>query len=271
MNPSSILLVGCGKMGGSLLTRWQRTHPADIRRFRIIDPHIARANTEFVSWFKSIDELPAAYVPSVVVFAVKPQELGALLPAFHERFVGRQLLYLSIAAGKTLKFYRANLGDQAHVVRAMPNTPALVGEGMTVLCSSANVPASGKDVATKIMQAVGHTVWIEDESQMDAVTALSGSGPAYVFLFLECLTKAGIASGLSEDTARQLAIATMAGSTSLANQSSDSFETLRKNVTSPGGTTEAALQVLMNDNLLEDLIKDAVLRAHKRSKELSEQ
>src|SRR6185369_12765874 len=115
------------------------------------------------------------------------------------------------------------------------------------------------------------TVWIEDESQMDAVTALSGSGPAYVFLFLECLTKAGISSGLSPETARQLAVATVAGSTSLAAQSPDSFETLRKNVTSPGGTTEAALQVLMNDNLLEDLIKDAVLRAHKRSKELSEQ
>jgi len=257
-------------MGSSLLGRWQQTHPADIRRFRIIDPMKSHLGTDQVSWFKTIDELPEAYVPSVIVFAVKPQELGALLPAYKERFIEHKPLYISIAAGKTLKFYRAHLGEHSHVIRAMPNTPAQVGEGMTVLCSSPNVSASEKDIASKIMQAVGHIVWIEDESKMDAVTSLSGSGPAYVFLFLDCLTKAGIATGLSYETARQLAIATVAGSTELAAQGGESFEILRKNVTSPGGTTEAALSVLMTDNLLEDLIKDAVLKAHKRARELSE-
>lgn len=257
-------------MGSSLLARWLHVYPADIRRYRIVDPYLKRADTDSVSWFKSIDELPEAYDPSVVVFAVKPQELGAVLPLYKERFTGKNPLYISIAAGKTLKFYRAHLGEQAHVIRAMPNTPALVGEGMTVLCSSPGIPVTMKDVASKIMQAVGHTVWIDDESQMDAVTALSGSGPAYAFLFLECLTKAGIACGLSPENARYLAIATISGSCSLAGQSHESLETLRQNVTSPGGTTEAALSVLMKDNLLENLIKNAVLQANKRSKELSE-
>ncbi len=255
-------------MGSALLSRWQKKHPAGIHRFRVIEPMAHHANTEHVSWFASLDTLPKEFTPSVIVFATKPQELPVILPAYRERFAEKQPLYISIAAGKSLRFYLSHLGDRAHIIRAMPNTPALIGEAMTVLCASPAVPPSLKKIAIQIMEAVGHVVWIDDESQMDAVTAISGSGPAYVFLFLDSLTKAGVEMGLSEQTARHLAVATVSGSSSLAEQSSDSLEQLRKDVTSPGGTTEAALRVLMENNSFEELIKKAAIKAAERSKEL---
>ena len=267
-NQLSLLLIGCGKMGGALLSRWHEHPPAGISKFSVIDPN-APHHLSSVDYFADLASLPSDYRPDTIVFAVKPQSLEKILPDYAKRF-GNHPLYISIAAGKTLSFFSTHLGEHAHIVRAMPNTPATVGQGVTVLCASKIVSASLRSIATQIMQATGHVEWLEDELLMDAVTAVSGSGPAYVFLFLEALTKAGVAQGLPEKLARQLAIKTLSGSSALAQQSTESLETLRKNVTSPGGTTEAALSVLMKEDMLEKLIGDAVKKATQRSKELSE-
>ena len=254
-------------MGSALLARWLQYFPES--HFDVIELDHTQRNSAQVTWHKSLDALPQDYPQVFVVFAVKPQQLGDLLPAYGKRF-GNVPLYISVAAGKDLQFLASRLGERMQVVRAMPNTPALAGQGMSVLCASGTLPASARNVATQLMQAVGKVEWVSDESLMDAVTALSGSGPAYVFLFLECLVKAGMAAGLSENIARTLTLQTVSGSLALAEQSQDSFEQLRKNVTSPGGTTEAALAVLMKNNAMENIVKEAVLAAAKRSKKLSQ-
>jgi pyrroline-5-carboxylate reductase len=259
MTNQTILLVGCGKMGGALLMRWDKTHGGKIF---VVDPHAKEPCT-----LTSLAALPASTAVDVVVFAVKPQELTPLLAEYKARF-GAKPLYLSIAAGKTLAYFALHLGGDARVVRAMPNTPALIGRGVTALTASHNVSPQERKSAEALMAAAGKTVWV-DESQMDAVTALSGSGPAYVFLFLESLTKAGVAAGLSEDTAKALAVETVAGSAALAQQSGEELATLRQNVTSKGGTTEAALSILLGSGGLEPLVKEAVKAAAKRAVEMN--
>jgi len=266
---NSLLLVGCGKMGGALLGGWeQRRAQLNLITIDVIEPDYPHAFAG-ISSYKHLDALPTNRLPAVIVFAVKPQQLADILPAYQKRFGEHRPLYISIAAGKSLAFFAGHLGENAHVVRAMPNTPALVGEGMTVLCAARTLPQSSRHVASQLMEAVGKVEWLEEESLMDAVTAISGSGPAYVFLFLDALTKAGIRAGLPEKLATKLALQTVAGSCALADApGADSFEQLRKNVTSPGGTTEAALQILMEDRALEQLVEEAVMAAKERSIEL---
>jgi len=267
MTPSSLLLVGCGKMGGALLERWQQS--TLIERFDVIEPQYAAPGSR-VTWHRNLESLPPDYVPDVVVFAVKPQHLDAVLPAYKIRFGNANPLYISIAAGKKLSFYASHLGERAHIVRAMPNTPAMVGEGMTVLCSAPTLPASAKKIALDLMSAVGKAEWLPNESLMDAVTAISGCGPAYVFLFLESMVKAGVAVGLPEDMAKILSCQTVLGSLKLAAQSGKTLEQLRIQVASPGGATEAALNILMQSNNLQSLLEKAVDSATARSKQLSE-
>lgn len=259
---AKIVLVGAGKMGGALHAAWLRAGVL-ASNIAVVEPmgfFAAGSNA-----FKSLDEVTLA--PDCVVLAVKPQSMDALLPALATKF-GTKPLYLSIAAGRTLSYFKKHLGDAA-VVRAMPNTPAVIGKGISALCANAKVKENNKTLADALLLAAGQTVWLEDESQMDAVTAVSGSGPAYVFLFTEALIAAGIAQGLPEETAKKLALYTVRGSAKLAIKSSDPLDRLRKNVTSPGGTTEAALKVLMKDDALKALIHDAVAQAVKRSKELA--
>lgn len=264
---TSLLLVGCGKMGSALLNGWlQHRDALHLSRIDIIEPNAPHA-LPGVLHHKSLDELGANYEPSIIIFAVKPQQLGEILPAYKKRFENAHPLYISIAAGKDLAFFAQHLGDHAHVVRAMPNTPALIGMGMTVLCSASTLPQSQRHIATQLMQSVGRVEWL-DESQMDAVTALSGSGPAYLFYFIDALIRAGTSAGLSETIATTLAKQTILGSAALAEKSPESVEQLCKNVTSPGGTTEAALKILMQDHALEALIANAVHAAKKRSGEL---
>ena len=265
-NPS-LLLVGCGKMGSALLTRWQQERPAGISEFHVIEPtsaHVASGGKQYTS----LEHLPAEVKPSVIVFAVKPQSLAGILVEYKSRF-GVTPLYLSIAAGKDLAFFARHLGAGAQVIRAMPNTPAMIGHGMTALAGSDTLPESRRHVATQLMEAVGEVVWVEEE-QMHGVTALSGSGPAYVFLFLDALTQAGIESGLDEEDAKFLAMQTVWGSCALAASGNDSFEQLRKNVTSPNGTTQAALDVLMKNDAFIRLVGEAMKAAAKRSVELSQ-
>ena len=250
-------------MGGALLAGWQFMP----MRFDVVEPHTPSTHAH-TSWHKDIASLPAGYHPDIIVLAVKPQQMDAVLAECKTHFTNQSPLYLSIAAGKNLSYYHAQLGEHAHVVRAMPNTPALIGKGMSVLTARSTLAAAHKHTATQLMETVGKVEWV-DESLMDAVTALSGSGPAYVFLFLDALTKAGVSAGLSEPLARTLALETVTGSCALAAHGHDSFEQLRKNVTSPGGTTEAALNLLMQEPGLVQLVQNAVSAAKKRSAELA--
>lgn len=245
-----------------MLTSWQKNPAHGISNFYVIDPNHSASD----SVFRELSALPENIKPEIIVFAAKPQQLADILPEYRKRF-GNSPLYISIAAGKAIGFFAEHLGIDARIIRAMPNTPALVGKAITALCASANVPDAQKTLATCLMEAFGKALWIE-ENKMDAVTAISGSGPAYVFLFLEALTKAGVNAGLEENIARELALEMAHGSLHLSAKSSETFEKLRKNVTSKGGTTEAALSVLMQQNGLEKLIDEAVQAATIRAKTL---
>jgi len=265
----SLLLVGAGKMGSALLGGWlaQGTAPSDVH---VVEPD-ARARTELtrkgVAAHADASGLPSGLAPATIVFAVKPQSMDSVAPAY-ARFAGTAL-FISIAAGKTVSYFETQLGAQAAIVRVMPNTPAAVGRGISVLVANAHTSAEQRGRAQALLAAVGETAWIEDESLMDAVTAVSGSGPAYVFLLVECMAAAGEAVGLDPALAMQLARATVMGSGELLRQSPDDAATLRKNVTSPGGTTEAALKVLMGRSGMEALLKRAIRAAAKRGRELA--
>ena len=263
---SVIVLVGCGKMGSALLAGWleRGVAAADVV---VVDPH-ARDLPDGVVRLASAALLPATLVPDVVVLAVKPQMMAEVLPAY-ARLAGRSL-FLSIAAGKPLSFFRRHLGAEAAIVRAMPNTPAAVRRGITVCYGDGAVGAEARARCQSLLEAVGEVAWIDDEAQMDAVTAVSGSGPAYVFLLAETLAAAGRAAGLPAALAERLARATVSGAGELLRLSSDEAAQLRVNVTSPGGTTAAALAVLMDaERGLAPLLAVAVAAATRRGKELA--
>jgi pyrroline-5-carboxylate reductase len=264
-----LLLIGCGKMGGALLAGWLERGLAAAGTF-VVEPFDA-AHGPFaakgVACHGDLNELDAAHEPAVVVFAVKPQQMAAMLPAYR-RFVRPGTVFLSIAAGRTIGFFEGHLGREAAIVRAMPNTPAAIGRGISVLCANECVTAGQRETCSDLMQAAGMVAWVEDEGLLDPVTAVSGSGPAYVFLLAETLAEAGVAAGLPEDLAMRLARETVAGAGELLHRSTDAAATLRRNVTSPGGTTEAALEVLMAEDGLRALMTRAVAAANRRSKEL---
>lgn len=264
-----LLLIGAGKMGGALLEGWlkQGLDPATVF---IQDPALSDAMRAFAATYGIVandaPELPAP--PAVILIAVKPNVAERLLPEV-EPMVGDATVVLSIAAGRTLESLSRYLPDTVAVVRAMPNTPAAVGQGITVAIANARVTAEQKLECGVLLSAVGEVVWVEDEALLDPVTAVSGSGPAYVFLLAECLEEAGIAAGLPHDLAEQLARATVAGAGELLRRSDLEPAQLRKNVTSPKGTTAAALDVLMGQDELKDLFARAVAAAAMRSRELS--
>lgn len=247
-------------MGSALLKGWQ-AHDAGFA-VTVVDPVSAEAD------FSSLSECKGVF--DCVVLAVKPQILDATLHDL-SRFLNAQTLLLSIAAGKTIATLEAASDAALPVIRTMPNTPAAIGCGMTVLCANQCATDAHKSLAEQLLGAVGQTAWIDDEALMDAVTAVSGSGPAYVFALIEAMASAGVTAGLSPELAMTLARATVIGSGALAGATPDiDAATLRKNVTSPGGTTEAALKVLHEDGSgLTALMTRAVLAAQKRGKELA--
>jgi pyrroline-5-carboxylate reductase len=205
--------------------------------------------------------------PAVLLMAVKPQMMDAVFPPLG-KLAGPRTLVLSIAAGRKIEGFERHLAQGVAVVRAMPNTPAAIGRGMTVCVANAHVTAEQRALCDELLGAVGEVAWVDDEAQIDAVTAVSGSGPAYVFLLAECLAEAGVAAGLSEPLAKELARATISGAGELLRQSDLEAAVLRQNVTSPGGTTAAALGVLMGPDGLRELMTRAVAAAAKRSREL---
>ncbi|ESW61399.1 MAG: pyrroline-5-carboxylate reductase [Rhodobacter sp. CACIA14H1] len=255
-----LVLLGCGKMGSALLAGWlQAGVPA--ASVWVIEPNPS-------DWLKGAgvhlnEGVPPA--PAVALLAVKPQMMGAALPALQALGNGRTL-FVSIAAGTTIAAFEAALGDRTPIVRTMPNTPAMVNRGITALCRNAHVPDADMELAVALMAAVGETVILEGEHQIDAVTAVSGSGPAYVFHLIEAMAAAGEAEGLAPEVAMKLARATVSGAGELAHRSGESAAQLRVNVTSPGGTTAAALAVLMPE--LPGLMGRAVKAAADRGREL---
>ncbi len=257
-----LVLLGCGKMGSAMLRGWLAAElpPASVT---VLDPAAADWSGKGVA----VNAAAPAH-PAVVVLAVKPQMMETALPQV-AGLAGPDTLFLSIAAGLPLAWFEARLGAATPVVRAMPNTPAAVGRGVTALIAN-RAGAGALPLAEALCAAVGDTVRLEAESQMDAVTALSGGGPAYVFHLIEAMAAAGVAAGLPEDLATTLARTTVCGAGELAWRSEESAETLRVNVTSPGGTTAEALKVLMDpENGLPPLMARAVAAAAARSRDLA--
>jgi pyrroline-5-carboxylate reductase len=278
-----LVLVGAGKMGSALLKGWldcgldpeavvaiDPAPPEDSRRFLAeagIAPLAAPPLNVAAAGVAPIVPPPAGAAARVIVVAVKPQTIATVLPGLRP-LLGDDTLTVSIAAGTTLGKLAAGLGDTA-IVRAMPNTPAQVGRGITGLVANRRVDRRQHALAEELLTAVGEVVWVADEGMIDAVTAVSGSGPAYVFLLAECLAEAAVAVGLPRDVAERLARATVTGSAELLHQSELAPAKLRENVTSPHGTTAAALDVLMSAEGMAALIKSAVTAAKRRSEELA--
>lgn len=213
------------------------------------------------------DKVPAGFAPAAIALAIKPQQAAAVLPQF-ARFAG-STVFLSIMAGRTIRSLRAMLGPTASVVRAMPNTPAAIRAGTTVACAGPGVSGTERQLCETLLGSVGKVAWVADESLLDAVTALSGSGPAYVFLLAELLERAGVEQGLPADLARLLARRTISGAGALLDASPEDAAELRVAVTSPGGTTERALSILMEENAWPTAVSRAIAAATARSRELA--
>jgi len=261
----TLLLVGAGKMGGAMLNGWLGLGLAP-NKIAVLEPQLSPELTAFAQRGVSLN--PKAVRASVIVLAVKPQVAPQVLPGLSP-YVDRTTVVVSIMAGRTLGFLADRLGPTTAIVRGMPNTPAAIGRGITVAVPNSQVSTSQRDVVGRLLSATGAVEWVADEALMDAVTAVSGSGPAYVFLLAECLARAGAAAGLPPELATRLARATVAGSGELLHRSDLDAATLRENVTSPGGTTAAALNVLMAKSGLGPLMEKAVAAATKRSRELA--
>ncbi len=261
----NLLLVGCGKMGSALLQGWQRHHPA--LKIIMCDPHNPGAH------YHDLSDIHEQF--DLCVLAVKPDQIHDVAACAHARLNPHGVL-ISIAAGKTLKnlevLSHANSTEQSdmrRIVRVMPNTPAAIGHGMSVAVANEYVTDAQKEFIGTLFQSVGKFAWIEDETLMDAVTALSGSGPAYLFYFIEALAAAGESLGLDRTLSLTLARETIFGSAHLAAQASEDAAQLRKNVTSPNGTTAAALKVLMaEDTGLAPLLRQTLEAAHNRGREM---
>jgi len=268
--PGALLLVGCGKMGGALLRGWLKQGVA-AKSVYVVDlapKDLDDVQAAGVNILTSPDQLPVDLKPAIILLAVKPQFMDEAL-GHYKKYAGPNTTYLSIAAGKTVAYFKKMLGENALIVRSMPNTPAAVSRGMTVLCRDKQVPANILDLCGQLLTAVGEVAWIDDEQLLNQVTAVSGGGPAYVFLLIEALAEAGRVNGLPADLAMQLARSTVCGSGELAHQSSESATALRQAVMSPKGTTLEAVNVLMADDGIQPLMNRAIAAATRRSKELA--
>ncbi|MEM7300756.1 MAG: pyrroline-5-carboxylate reductase [Pseudomonadota bacterium] len=265
---STICLVGAGNMGGAMLLGWLN-HGVDPKRVSIVDPspppHILKKLTK--AGVTHHEAPPHDYLPDILFIAVKPQLMGAVLPGLAP-MMSSENVAISVAAGTTMATLSAHLGD-VRLVRAMPNTPAQIGQGMTVCVANDEVTDTQKSEISDLLGSIGDVDWVDHEQLIDAVTAVSGSGPAYVFYLGEVLIEAGEKVGLSRALAAKLAKQTIAGAGALMRGSDLEPSTLRENVTSPNGTTAAALEVLMADDGLAPVVEKAVSAAAERSRELA--
>ena len=261
-----IIIIGGGAMGGALASRW-RTAVVSAAGIHVVEPDEAqRAKIKAYGVHVHAGLADFNISRGIVVLAVKPQVFPAIVEDIKRTFTRPGITFVSIMAGVSLEELQKL---SPRVVRVMPNTPSLVGAGMAVACNP-KLERSARNTITKLFEAVGRVMWVEDESLMHAVTAISGSGPAYVFAFMEALERAGVMIGLSEELSHALVLQTVLGAAQLANHSDDAFAGLRKEVTSPAGTTEAALKVMLKDHQFIKLIAEGVKSAYLRSKELTE-
>lgn len=262
------VLVGAGKMGGAMLSAWM-AEGQDPAAIVVSDPAPPDEVMNLLAKheIRHVKRAPDALQPGLVMIAVKPQMMDAVLPDI-AKIVMPDTLVLSVAAGTPIRAFETAFGP-VPIARAMPNTPAMVKRGITAVYPNAAVKEGHRSAITQLLSAVGRVVWLSEEHQIDLVTGVSGSGPAYVFLLAECLAKAGEEAGLPVDLAETLAIATVCGAGELMHRSDSHPSTLRKNVTSPMGTTAAALDVLMAEDGLEPLMRRAVAAAVKRAGELA--
>lgn len=267
--PASLLLMGAGKMGAAMLQGWLKTGLPG-KSVTIIDPRPSDQVTALAAAHGcTVNPDTATIGPQdVLVIAVKPQMLDNAAGML-KQVAGSNTLIISVMAGKTIADMRSRLPQCERFIRAMPNTPAAVGRGITGMAASEAVSADERSVATRLLSGIGKVEWLRGEHEIDMVTAVSGSGPAYVFYLVECLAKAGEAAGLEPDLAMRLARATIEGAGELLHHDVAAASTLRENVTSPGGTTAAALAVLMADDGLAPLMRRAVDAAKRRAAELA--
>ena len=265
--PGSLLLVGAGKMGSAMLDGWL-ARGLNPKKIMVIEPQPGKAIKALTRRGLTLNPKGKVAPAGAIVIAIKPQSAPDAVPPLAP-YVGKTTLTLSIMAGRTLVFLQESLSAEAAIVRAMPNTPAAIGRGITVAVPNAKVSARQRKLASDLLAAIGAVEWVSDERLMDAVTAVSGSGPAYVFLLAETMTKAGIAAGLPPELAARLARETVAGSGELLHRSDLDAATLRQNVTSPGGTTAAALEVLMGPGGFDELLTKAIAAATRRGRELA--
>lgn len=268
----TLLLAGAGNMGSAMLAGWLEQGLA-ASQILVQDPAPPPRAKELLARHGIVAQATIASLPqppAVIVVAVKPQVMDEVFPPL-ARHAGKGTVVVSIAAGRTIAGFEKHLPKGTAVVRCMPNTPAAIGRGITVCVPNAHVTAGQRAACDALLRAVGEVAWVDDEGLIDAVTAVSGSGPAYVFYLAECLAEAGIKAGLAPELAQRLARATVAGAGELLHRSDLGADTLRQNVTSPGGTTFAALQVLMaQKGGLADLMREAVAAAARRSRELAQ-
>lgn len=264
MPDTKILLVGCGKMGGAILQRAASSATTYVVEPAGLPEHLKKLSN--VTAVAAPDKIDPAFKPDIILLAIKPQQMASALPAYSHY---TNCVFLSIAAGFSTTSIETALKNNPAVVRSMPNLPASVGQGMTVATANKNVTTAQKDLCDRLLKTVGETEWVNNENLLDAVTALSGSGPAYVFALCEAMAKAGVSLGLSPDLSEKLARQTVIGSGLLLTHSKDSAEKLRTAVTSPGGTTEAALKYLLASDGLMPLMQKAMAAALQRAKELA--
>jgi pyrroline-5-carboxylate reductase len=265
----TLVLVGAGKMGGAMLEGWLKAG-ADPKKVVALDPGPPAEVAALLAkhGIRHNPDVASIVDAEVVLVAVKPQVMDDVLAPLGGLAKSKPLV-LSVVAGKTIAKLAQHFGDDASIIRTMPNTPAAIGRGITAMVGNAQVSVAQLALAEQLLSTIGEVVRVETEEQIDWVTGVSGSGPAYVFLLTECLAAAGEKLGLSPKLAEQLARATVAGSGELMRQSGIDAATLRQNVTSPKGTTYEALQVLMADDGLKPLMEKAVAAAARRSKELA--
>jgi pyrroline-5-carboxylate reductase len=266
----STVLVGCGNMGFAMLSGWLKSGKLEAGEVFVVEPNEElknRAGNLGVGTGSHAADLPEGVDPRLIILAVKPQVIKDVT-AEYRRFGGGKAVFLSIAAGTPMSTFSDILGAGTPIVRCMPNTPAAIGKGMMVVFANPHVSTSDLVFVNVLLATSGEVTSISDEGLMDAVTAVSGSGPAYIFHFIECLTAAGETAGLPTDTAKLLAMQTVFGAASLAAESREDPAVLRRQVTSPNGTTAAALAVLMGDDRLKRLVTEAVEAARARSVEL---
>jgi pyrroline-5-carboxylate reductase len=265
-----IVVIGAGKMGRALVECWLR-QGLETKRLLVVEPFPTEELVKFTTdaSIRLVESLTSVAPSSVLFVAVKPQIADQMLPHLG-RLIGNRTLLISIMAGKTIARISERIDRNVAIVRAMPNLPATIGKGITAAIDNNCLSTEQRELASALLAATGTVTWIEDEKFMDAITAVSGSGPAYVFLLAESLARAGAAAGLPKDLADLLARETVAGSGELLNETPLAPQQLRENVTSPGGTTAAALEVLRSDVGFGPLLEKAVKAATQRSRELAD-